>query len=239
MKTLKNSNKISIIIPILNEGKNILKLTNKIKKNLIKFNFEIIYVDDSSTDNSVQVLKNLEKKYNFFKPIFRNKKRDLTKSCFIGIEKAKFDSILIMDGDLQHDPKYIPKMFELHRKGYDVVIGTRNLMLRKNLGLSEIRRYASVILIFLFKIFNIKTKDPMSGYFLFKKKIYLKNKQFYFGKGFKILADILINSKNNLKTTDYNIVFKRRHENESKMSLKILLILIQFYLKSILRKLFI
>ena len=61
----------------------------------------------------------------------------------------------------------------------------------------------------------------MSG-FLFKKEIYLKNKNYYFGKGFKILADILINSKNNLKVKDVFINFEKRLENQSKMNFRIL-----------------
>ena len=233
---MKNS--LSIVIPALNEEKNIEPLTKKIVKNLKKVKFEIIFVDDKSDDNSKNVLIKLSKKFKFFNPILRKKNRDLTQSCFDGIEKAKYKSILIMDADLQHNPKYIPKMLKFHNNDYDVVIGARKLTSGKNRGLSEFRRFASVILIFLFKIFKIKTSDPMSGFFLFKKEIYLKNKKYFFGKGFKILADFLINSKDQLKTKDLFIDFNRRYENESKMNFKILLILIQFYLRSILKKLF-
>jgi len=77
----------------------------------------------------------------------------------------------------------------------------------------------------------------MSGFFLFKKDIYLKNKNRFFGKGFKILADLLINSKTKLKTKDIFIDFNRRYESESKMNIKILLILIQFYIVSLMKKL--
>ena len=87
-----------------------------------------------------------------------------------------------MDADLQHDPKYIPKMFNEYQKGYDLVVGARKLTYGKNKGLSEFRRFASVILIFLFNIFDIKTTDPMSGFFLFKKSIYKKNKKKLFWK---------------------------------------------------------
>jgi len=79
----------------------------------------------------------------------------------------------------------------------------------------------------------------MSGFFLFKKNIYKKNKKNYFGKGFKILADIIINSKDNLNIKDVFIDFKRRYESNSKMNAKILIILIQFYLRSLIKKLFI
>ena len=227
---------LSIIIPVLNESSNIQKLTYKIKKQLSSINFEIIFVDDNSLDKSKFILKKLKKKFKFFKPIFRFKKRDLTQSCFDGIRKSKYENILIMDGDLQHDPKYIPKMINIYKKKtVDVVIGARPLIKGPNNGLSEIRRLASKILIYLFSIFNIKTADPMSGYFLFNKKVYIKNKKNLFGKGFKILADFLINSKDELKTRDYYIKFRRRYSDKSKMNIKILLILVQFYLLNLFR----
>ena len=235
---MQNKKNLSIVIPVLNEGNNIQLLTNKIIKNLKKIKYEIIFVDDNSTDHSVKILKLLTKKYNFFKPIFRYKVRDLTQSCFDGIKKSKFDQVLIMDGDMQHDPKYILPMYNKFNKfDYDVVVGARPLIKGPNQGLSETRRLASNILIFFFSVFNIKTSDPMSGFFIFKKKIYFKNKKYFFGKGFKILADILINSKNNLIIEDYFIRFKRRYGDKSKMNLKILLVLIKFYLSSIFRKL--
>ena len=232
-------NKISIVIPALNEEKNIKPLTKKIIENLRNIKFEIIFVDDNSVDQSKNVLLALSEKYKFFNPLLRKKDRDLTQSCFDGIEKSKYPNILIMDADLQHNPKYIPIMLKVFNNNNDVVVGARKLTSGRNKGLSEFRRFASVILIFFFKIFNIKTTDPMSGFFIFKKKLYKKNKKYYFGKGFKILADILINSKDKLKTKDVYIDFNRRYESESKMSFKILVILIQFYLISLLKKLFI
>ena len=145
-----------------------------------------------------------------------------------------------MDGDLQHDPKYIPVMLDKYLKNnLDLVVGARKLYKPNNPGLSEIRRFASLMLIYFFTFLNIETKDPMSGFFLFKKKIFTKNKKRYFGKGFKILADFMINSKPRLKTEDVYINFKRRYYNESKMSYKVLLILINFYLISVWKKLFI
>ena len=66
-----------------------------------------------------------------------------------------------------------------------------NLTSGKNKGLSEFRRFASIILIFCFKIFDIKTTDPMSGFFLFKKNIYKKIKKIILEKDLKFLADII------------------------------------------------
>ena len=237
MKFIKKD-RLSVVIPILNEHKNILPLTLSLIKNLQRFDYEIIFVDDNSADNSKKILKFLKVKYKFFKPIIRKKNKDLSQSCFDGIEKASHENILIMDGDLQHDPKYINKMFYIYKKDKcDIVIGARNLLSGSNPGLSETRRIASVILIFLFSIFTIKTLDPMSGFFIFHKNLYKKNKRMFFGKGFKILIDLIINSKKNIKTKDVLINFKRRYESKSKMNFKILFILIHFYFLSCIKKL--
>ena len=119
---------------------------------------------------------------------------------------------------MQHDPKYIKPMLKIIKKyDCDIVVGARPLVKGPNQGLSEMRRLASNLLIFLFSVFNIKTTDPMSGFFLFKKKIYIKNKKFFFGKGFKILADFLINSKKEIKIRDVSIYVNRRYNDERKM----------------------
>ena len=69
----------------------------------------------------------------------------------------------------------------------------------------------------------------MSGFFLFKKNIYLKNKRYFFGKGYKILADILFNSRSKIKVNDYIIIFDRRFKDKSKMNLKTLFNLMKLY----------
>ena len=231
--------KISIIIPIYKEEKNIFELTNKIRQSLKSVKYEIIFVDDNSKDGTKKILKKLKKKYKYFGFIIRKKKKDLTQSCFDGIEKSKYNLVLIMDGDLQHNPKYVLKMIDkYYSKNADVVVATRDLFYGKNPGLNYFRKLFSIILIILFNsLIGKKTKDPMSGFFLFNKKIYNNNKKNYFGKGYKILADILYNSSENLRIVDYDINFGHRLKNKSKMNFKILLILLEFLLKKFIKKL--
>ena len=236
MKKFKH--KLSVVIPIYNEKDNLYPLTKKLIINLKNFDYEIIIIDDSSTDGSIEILKKLKKKYSFFKPIFRNKMPDLTQSCFMGINKSKFKNILIMDGDLQHDPKYIKLLFEkYHAENFDVVIGSRDFK-QKNLGISTARKYASLILISFFSIFNMKISDPMSGFFIFKKKIYTKNKKKLFGKGFKILIDLLLSSDQKVNVSEITINFNSRKQNSSKMNISILIYVIEFYCKSLFKLFF-
>ena len=75
----------------------------------------------------------------------------------------------------------------------------------------------------------------MSGYFVFKKSIFLKNKMFFYGYGFKILSDIIYNV-NNLKISDVIINFKYRRLGTSKMNFRVVIQIIFFILFCFLRK---
>ncbi len=220
----------SIVIPVFNEEKNISLLVKKINFNLKNYKFEIIIVDDTSTDNSKKILLKLQKKFKKVRVLFRkNDIRDLSKSCVDGFKISKFDKIIVMDGDLQHNPKYIRKMLETQKKyKCDFVVAVRNLANTRIKGLSLLRQAASYTLIKFFNIFfGKKTIDPMSGFFLFKKKIFFQNKNNLFLKGFKILAD-LIYSKDNITVQDISIKFDHRIKGKSKLNFKILLFLMQF-----------
>ena len=233
---------LSIVIPILNEAKNINQLIpeiNKIKKKIRLNRLEVLLIDDNSHDNIKKVVTRLRKKYSYLKLFIRkNKKKDLSKSCIEGFNKTKYKNILVMDGDLQHPPQYIEKMYNVFiNQKCDFVIGSRDLLKRKNYGLSKIRRLFSIILIIIINfLLGNKTKDPMSGFFIFKKEIYTKNKKKLFSSGYKILSDLIYSSKNNLKIKDVNIRFDRRISGKSKMNLSILLILIYFIFSRFVKK---
>ena len=231
--------KISIIIPVYKEFNNIEKLSLKIKKYLKGSIYEVIFVDDSSNDGSEKLLKIIKKKYKNFNYIIRKKERDLSQSCFEGIKKAKYNYIQIMDGDLQHNPKYIINLKNiLLKEDSDLVVGGRDLITGYNPGLGFIRRISSIIIVFMFYLFGKKTIDPMSGFFLFKKKIYNQNKKYFFGKGYKILADFLFNSKTSIIVSDYIIIFDRRFKDKSKMNFVTLLNLMKLYFHILKNKIF-
>ena len=116
----------------------------------------------------------------------------------MGFQKAKNDIILVMDGDLQHRPEEIKKLYnKIKIDNYDIAVGNRNLTSKKNEGLKFYRLVTSIVLIFIVNIFlGFRTNDPMSGFFAFKKEIYFKNKKKLFNRGYKILLDLIYNSLN-------------------------------------------
>ena len=229
-----SSKTLTIIIPTYNEKKNIYNLIENILKIIKIKKLQIVVVDDDSKDGTYLELKKIKKKYkNFFYIVRKNKKRDLTKSVILGFGKSKYHNILVMDADFQHNPLDIIKLIKIFFSSkYDFVIGCRRFdqNLKKNLKL--MRFYSSLIITYIFNLLlGYKTSDPMSGFFIFKKKIFLRNKKKLYGSGFKILTD-LIYSEKNLKIKDIYINFDLRKYNKSKMNFKIISqIIILFFQK--------
>ena len=222
--------KFSIVIPVYNESKNIPVLVRQIYKVLKNKIFELIIVDDDSTDGTSFIIEKLKKKN--LKYFIRKKRRDLTRSCLLGFDKSSYENILVMDGDLQHKPDDILKLLNIFKKeNADFVIGSRNLFKRKKHNLGFFRLGASRILILVVNILlGNKTSDPMSGFFIFKKSIYKKNKKKLFKKGYKILMDLLYSNNSYKKIYDIEINFDTRKKGKSKMNLKILLLLLNMIL---------
>ena len=114
---------ISIIFPVHNEEGNVEELYKLNKEVLEKLNipYEIIVVDDCSTDKTLNVLKKLSP----IRIISLARNFGQTAALEVGINAAKGDLIVIMDGDLQNDPRNIPALISKLDEGYDVVCGWR------------------------------------------------------------------------------------------------------------------
>ena len=222
--------KFSIVIPVYNEGRNLRILVPRIYKELKKFKFELIIVDDNSTDNTVKILKRFKKKN--LRHIIRREERDLSKSCVLGFKKTRYKNIIVMDGDLQHKPSDIKKFLNIFSKiRPDIVVGTRDLFKDKKHNLNILRLFASRILILIVNLLlGRRTSDPMSGFFMFKKKIFIESQKNLIKKGYKILLDLLYNKNQKIKVVDVNINFDSRIKGKSKMSVKILFYLIYMIL---------
>jgi len=115
--------KISVVVPLMNEEDNIKFLIEEVDKALKDFDYELILVDDGSTDNTVEEIK--KHMNDKTKLVILNRNYGQTSAMAAGIEVASGDIIVTIDGDLQNDPSDIPMMIEKLQEGYDVVAGIR------------------------------------------------------------------------------------------------------------------
>ena len=106
----------SVVIPVYNEEDNLGALINEIKTSLNTYtDFELIFVNDCSTDKSLKVLEKEKKKFDF--RILNNKTNTgQSFSILSGIQNSKYDTIVTLDGDGQNNPRDIPKLIEFYYK---------------------------------------------------------------------------------------------------------------------------
>jgi glycosyltransferase involved in cell wall biosynthesis len=160
---------LSIIIPVLNEQRNVVMLHKRILEVLspLKYKYEIIFVDDGSTDNTDRDLEFVSKKDKKVKVITFMRNFGKSSALSAGFDQAKGKLILTMDGDLQDDPSEIPRFLDKAAQGYDLVAGWKY------------RRRDSFTKIMLSKLFNhilrkstgIKLHDNDNNFRIIKKEI--------------------------------------------------------------------
>ena len=121
----------SIIIPIYNEEDNIIKLSESILSSLSNLDYEVIFINDGSTDNSENIIEELTKKYSNITLINLRRNYGQTAAMQAGFDHSNGDIVIPMDGDMQNDPKDIPKLIQKINEGYDVVSGWRKDRLDK------------------------------------------------------------------------------------------------------------
>ena len=115
---------ISIIIPVFNEEDSIVELNNQIISSISeKYSFEIIYINDGSTDSSKNIIENILKNNSHIKLISFYKNRGKSEALNIGFKKATGNIIITLDSDLQDDPQEFDKLINKINTGFDMVSG--------------------------------------------------------------------------------------------------------------------
>lgn len=136
---------LSIVIPAFNEAGNLIPLIEKIEKSCRSYSYEIIAVDDSSTDGTLAELKKTAQQKPHLKILPLKRRSGQTAAIAAGVDHAKGRVIVPIDGDGQNDPSDIPRLIEKIEEGYDVVSGWRKN--RKDAFL--VRRLPSMIANFI------------------------------------------------------------------------------------------
>ncbi len=204
---------VSILLPALNEQKNLEKLIpsiiNKLKKNKNLGFFEIIVINDSSTDNTENLINNLNKKNKLIKGI--NLKKNIGKAYAIdfGIKLSNKKSkwICIIDSDNQYKPIYINKIITLIKKNTSFINTNRNKRKSNNIENLGSKFLNKLIFKFLIK----KKYDYFSGLKVFKKSLYNK-------LGYRGLVRFLIFYciEKNIKVNEINLIHASRFHGNSK-----------------------
>lgn len=214
---------LSIVVPIFNEKDNVDELRLRIKKTLDKnVPYEIIFVDDS-TDDTPMLLDELSRKDPHVRYIHREGENGLASAVLKGFSMAEGNNIAVMDGDLQHPPELLLKMYNEIKGGADIVLPSRFINGGEDKGLNAIRGFISGTARYLGKLLLKSVRnisDPTGGYFMLKRQVIEDSKLDPIG--WKILMEILVLGKYG-KVVEIPYVFDERSGGQSKMSLKVTL----------------
>ncbi|MEN2992830.1 MAG: glycosyltransferase family 2 protein [Bacteroidia bacterium] len=115
---------LSVVIPVYNEAPALPELVERLEA-VLKGNYEVIFVDDGSSDGSAEVLKELAKERPWLRLIRLRRNYGQTSAIQTGIQHARGEVIVLMDSDLENDPADIPRLLAKLAEGYDVVSGWR------------------------------------------------------------------------------------------------------------------
>ncbi|MEK7645959.1 MAG: glycosyltransferase family 2 protein [Patescibacteria group bacterium] len=160
---------LSIVIPLFNEQEVIpflIEELNKVGVTLSK-NYEVILVDDGSTDNTFELIKKVSEQDSKFKVIKFSRNFGHQAAFNVGIDFAQGNMVLTMDGDLQHPPSLIPTFIKQAEDGHDIVIGERlsnkqNSKFREVLGKTFYKLMSSIT--------NLEFKN-VSDFALYKRNV--------------------------------------------------------------------
>jgi len=216
---------LSVIVPTYEESENIRPLTERLFKTLqtAEIEAELIFVDDDSGADTVRtegIVQELKLQY----PVtLRVRKKDegkgLSSAVILGFSMAKFDNILCMDADLQHEPESVPSVAGPVLRGEaEFTIGSRLVEGGSVAGWTAHRKFVSWVATLLARPLT-PCLDPMSGFFCTTKSVLGRGKNVN-AKGFKIALEIMPRCSPT-RVVDVPITFQDRVAGESKLSGKV------------------
>jgi len=169
---------LSVVIPAYNEEKNTTLLYKELKLVLesLSKNYEIIFVDDGSTDITFEELKKLHEKDNSVKILQFQRNFGKSAALLAGFDNAKGDIIITMDADLQDEPEEIPRFIDKIKEGYDVVIGWK---FRRKDPISK-KLISKLFNFFVRNLFGISLHDVDCNFRAMKREV-VNNLKIYSG----------------------------------------------------------
>lgn len=209
--------KISIIVPTYNERNNITPLVERLHRALSGYSFEIVFIDDNSSDGTAEMAESLAAKYPV-KVLVRRDEKGLASAVVHGLKHTDSEYLVVMDADLQHPPEIIPAILQELDAGADVAVASRYIRGGSCGNWGAKRKLISRGAIFLAHLLLPATRrigDPMSGCFSLRREVIagveLKP------SGYKILLEILMMGRYR-QVSEVPYTFANRSGGESKLS---------------------
>jgi dolichol-phosphate mannosyltransferase len=215
--------KLALVIPTLNEVENIAPLLDRLQDVLQGLDWEVIFVDDDSSDETRQRIAERAQGGQQIRCIHRIGRRGLSSACVEGILSSNAPIVGIMDADMQHDESLLPSLYDaVTVEGNDLAIGSRYM---PGGGVGDWKQHRQFISRWATRISQwvtgTKVSDPMSGFFMFQRGSMAPAIRNVSGLGFKLLLDLLLSADRPLKIKEVPYHFRSREAGESKLTTQV------------------
>ncbi|MFO1147001.1 MAG: glycosyltransferase family 2 protein [Alsobacter sp.] len=210
---------LAIVIPTFNERGNVSAIFDRLKTVLKDVAWEVVFVDDDSTDGTLEELGDLSRRDPRVRFLHRIGRRGLSSAVVEGMLATHAPYVAVVDCDLQHDETKLPAMLEVLRSGdADIVVGSRYVDEGGVGDWSQKRRFVSQTATRLAQaILPVQLSDPMSGFFALTRPALMASVRTLSGQGYKILLDIVLSSKTHPRIREVPYTFRLRTRGESKL----------------------
>lgn len=210
---------LCIVVPVLNEADNVDQLVERAEAALTGIDWEIIFVDDGSTDGTPDRIASIAALDRRVRLIRRVNRRGLSSAVIEGMLATTAPVVAVMDGDLQHDENLLPDLYRsIAHDGYDVAVGTRYGSGGAVKDWDDRRERISALATRLAAaITPTPLTDPMSGFFAIRQSCAIERAPRVSGMGYKILLDLLSSSQEPLRVTEHAYTFRGRQHGSSKL----------------------
>jgi dolichol-phosphate mannosyltransferase len=217
---------LAVIVPTRNEKDNILLLLEKIRSVLEDIDWEVIFVDDDSSDGTPEIIERAAADDPRIRLLRRFGRRGLSSACIEGFCATVKPLLAVMDADLQHDEALLPRMHECLASGEcHLALGSRYLP-EGSAGSMSPRRFRMSRAATVFGQYLLppdrRVSDPLSGFFMMRRDFFLKTVSRLSGKGYKILLDCLASSPVSPRVREFPYTFRERTRGESKLDLLVI-----------------
>jgi dolichol-phosphate mannosyltransferase len=211
---------LSVIAPTFREAENVPVLFERMKAALNGLAWEMIVVDDDSPDGTFDVAVAIAARDARMRCVRRLGRSGLAGAVIEGWMSSTAEFVAVIDADLQHDERILPKMYGALAEGRaELAIGTRAGDDGIEAGFSPARQKLSGLGAWLFRrVAGTAISDPMSGFFMLRREIVAQLAPRLSPDGFKILVDVLLSSDRPLKIAEIPYSFRKRTAGESKLS---------------------
>ena len=209
---------LSVVLPTYCERENVAPLLARLEAVLGGISWEAIVVDDDSPDGTADAVRALAQRDPRVRCMQRIGRRGLSSACIEGALASSATFIAVMDADLQHDETALPRMLEALRGGEaDLAIGSRYVAGGSTGAWDSQRRRLSRFATRASHWVAKGVADPLSGFFLMRRDVFMARVRGLSSIGFKILLDLIATRGPPLRIVEIPIQFRPRVAGESKL----------------------